>query len=59
MSSWTFSKIQNKIFLKLDLFKQVNKKSFKNKVYFAILEKTFKNWVSITDFNHLVLRAKY
>ena len=35
MSGWTFSQIQNIIFFKLYLFKQVHKR-FKDKVYFAL-----------------------
>ena len=35
-------------------------KSFKDKLYFATLEKKhLKDWVSIKAFNHLVLSAKY
>jgi hypothetical protein len=51
MSGWTFSQIQNKIFFKLDLLKQVHKKLYENR--------NLKSRFSIIAFDHLVLSAKY
>ena len=59
MSGWTFSQIQNKIFLKLYLFKQVNKKVLRIRYILLYENKHLKNGVNIIAFNPLVLSAKY
>ena len=59
MSGWTFSQIQNKIFFKLNPFKQVNKKVLRIRYILLYENKNLKNGFSIIAFNHLVLSAKY
>jgi hypothetical protein len=59
MSGWTFSQIQNKIFLTLNMYKQVHKKVLRITYILLYEKKKLKNGFSIIAFNHLVLSAKY